>query len=499
MSKNQPPLKLDDLGSLINELTSDKSDQKAAVSSVQPQVPVAVRVPEKMAREKHLAELQKERDKSDELSDQVRSLQNQIGELQKKIDQLNAEASAVVSKKSELAEKESQLFGDLEFLQQESERIAALKAELAPLTDLKSEARKLRSAKTKLERKVGESEAAVQQLEQERDRLKGRLKLANTEIKALKGETDELKQELQATRSRLTKTSRGKMQIEAELEALRQSFDSEMLIRSFATVEWLVESGVENHGIAADHNITIAGDGPWDEGEISALLKRVGYRPVRASARGRGSNEVIVVGRDADCAVVEAHIASREGLPVKLFPQELFIASIACGSDPFDLIDGDGEDMEVPEFLTAFGQGHPVIEYLRGLLFPWPRLGYDEGELPPLEQVEHSPLVLLGYRVGRAKGLSARQRRDILKAAYHEDDLPRVDLPKRDCDEYMQSWGDASSRKRLRRMACHIAWLIRKNRKRDNWNQAVEEWSEDLEWLKKQIYNRMMRFDWPRI
>ncbi len=222
-------------------------------------------------------------------------------------------------------------------------------------------------------------------------------------------------------------------------------------------------------------------------------------QPVRASARGNGNNEVIVVGRDADCDLFESYIASRENEPVKLFLQELFVAAFACDNDPFDLIEGDGDDLHIPGFIEAFGQGHQFIEYLRGLQFPWPRCGYDEGELPPLVKVERSPLVLLGYRVGRAEGLPERQRREILESAYHDDNLPRVALTKKDCDDYMQRWGEASTRTRLRRVACHIAWLIMKNRRRENWDLAADDWNSDLDWMKERIYKRVMRFDWPVI
>jgi hypothetical protein len=101
--------------------------------------------------------------------------------------------------------------------------------------------------------------------------------------------------------------------------------------------------------------------------------------------------------------------------------------------------------------------------------------------------------------VGRERGLPAKARQVILQKAFEEESLPRVSLPKKECDEYMSRWGAASTRVRLRRMAFHIAWLIRKQRKIPSFDKAVDDWSQDLEWLRNNLYKKLMRFNWPII
>ena len=150
----------------------------------------------------------------------------------------------------------------------------------------------------------------------------------------------------------------------------------------------------------------LEGDGPWDMEELKSLLKKCGLKPIGCGSRGAHKNEIVVVSRKADVNLIEEYINKREGDNVKLFPQELFVAALACGSDPFDLItDGDNDVAEVPEFLNAFGHGHPVIEYLKSLQFPWPTFFYEGGEPSTIPAVDDSPLIQLGYHVGVTKGV----------------------------------------------------------------------------------------------
>ena len=80
--------------------------------------------------------------------------------------------------------------------------------------------------------------------------------------------------------------------------------------------------------------------------------------------------------------------------------------------------------------METFGKGHPVIEWLRGMQFPWP--AWEGGEDPPPseleQQVKASPLVKLGYRVGKTYGLPATKRRSLLSEAFQARELPSADF-----------------------------------------------------------------------
>jgi hypothetical protein len=358
----------------------------------------------------------------------------------------------------------------------------------------------LKSANTRLTTSNTELEGENAKLIKSRDNYKAKHDSIKSERDDSLDKNQQLQNEFRSIKRQLTKAIRELDHARSELEL---TANSELVIRSFETVTWFVESGIENHGIVFAQNICLEGDGPWDETDLKRLLKSAGFNPINCRSRGARKNEIIVVGREADVDLIEEHINSREDEPVKMFPQELFIAALACGSDPFNLIeDLDDEDPQVPEFLEAFGRGHPVIEYLKGLQFPWPEIGYQGGD--PVESKEppvpESPLAMLGYHVGIVADIPEATRQDILMEAYQAEELPRVDLrPQSQCNEYMKKWGQASTRARLRRMAWHIAWLIRKNHNKPTWKQAIREWRADLDWMEENIYKRVMRFDWPVI
>lgn len=199
--------------------------------------------------------------------------------------------------------------------------------------------------------------------------------------------------------------------------------------------------------------------------------------------------EWIILGRDGwTPKELDELIAKRGGEDIKIVSQELFLAAVISGHDPF---------MADEEVLLAFAEGHPALEYLRDAAFEWPFGCLGPIETPPPPEpygVEISPLKAMDppYTVGE-RGYRESTRRKILTKAYNGE------LPWVESDEYMELWGRPGTRQRLRQMAYHISRQIPKHRGMWNHDTAVREWEEDLEWLFHEFYKPWMRFGWPDI
>jgi hypothetical protein len=196
-------------------------------------------------------------------------------------------------------------------------------------------------------------------------------------------------------------------------------------------------------------------------------------------------NEWIIVGREEwTPEKLDELIAESEGEDIKIVSQELFLAAVISGHDPF---------MADEEVLMAFAEGHPALEYLRDTAFEWPLgcLGPIDPPPPDPFGVEISPLKAMDppYTVGE-RGYRESTRRKILTKAFN-DELPWVES-----DEYMALWGKPGTRQRLRQIAYHISRQIPKHIGLEHYT-AVREWEEDLEWLYYEFYKPWMRFRWP--
>jgi hypothetical protein len=94
-----------------------------------------------------------------------------------------------------------------------------------------------------------------------------------------------------------------------------------------------------------------------------------------------------------------------------------------------------------------------------------------------------SPLRAMGYKVGD-KGLPPNQRRAILRAAF-ESSIPVVGSA-----EYMAEWGNPGTPGRLKKIANYVASLCQNlKRKRQTSDKAIEDWENDLRWLKESFYD----------
>ena len=100
-------------------------------------------------------------------------------------------------------------------------------------------------------------------------------------------------------------------------------------------------------------------------------------------------------------------------------------------------------------------------------------------------------LSYVGYHVGKS-GKSPIERRKILSNVFLSE-LPNVQNP-----QYMKEWGQIKSSQRLRKIANSLASFIR-NAKRKNEipDEAINDWENDLDWLKKKYYRGVFTFPWP--
>ena len=96
----------------------------------------------------------------------------------------------------------------------------------------------------------------------------------------------------------------------------------------------------------------------------------------------------------------------------------------------------------------------------------------------------HSPLALLGYRVGKTKRLKVDQRREILRQALNDY------LPNAYSREYAEAWGPPGTRARFKRICQHLALMIEMHKTRPSRRFAVSDWTADLNWFKENFSAR---------
>ena len=145
----------------------------------------------------------------------------------------------------------------------------------------------------------------------------------------------------------------------------------------------------------------------------------------------------------------------------------------------------------------AFAVRQKVIDYLNQAtepVFVWPSTEAPESSesLDSMDAQKKGLLGIMGYRVG-INGLSDFQRRDLLSAIY-EESLVQCGSP-----EYMAEWGDNSTSTRLQKLANCLATFTRNAKRRHfaGLAQSIQNWEDDLSFLKKSYYDGRYSFDWP--
>lgn len=326
-----------------------------------------------------------------------------------------------------------------------------------------------------VERQLRKTESMFIDSEKDKDRLK-RL------LDAQKARFQEMNQRLSVAKN-LAKES------QKTAEALQDRLDEaplgELGIRSIDTARWLTQNFCGPRSVSLPTKVLVIGEGPFDLDEIYDLLTErkfsVDYEWTNASC------EIVVVGRDNwNSEQIQEQIALRDGKPLRIYTQELFIIYLMLGTDPLE--------MASAEDLLKFADDHALMQYLLEQQFPWPDSQFfHDGPLHLGEGFDSedasSPMFRLGYSVAQNKGLSSSQRRQLLDKTLGCEELPWCIS-----DDYMSEWGTRASAARLRRMAWHIHLMTKRHRQH---SQAVEKWTLDLEWLRETKYKPIHRFRWP--
>jgi len=130
-----------------------------------------------------------------------------------------------------------------------------------------------------------------------------------------------------------------------------------------------------------------------------------------------------------------------------------------------------------------------------GGYFEWPDIDAvgGDGSLSA-DWLEEGLLSHMGYHVGNTHGVCTTKRRLILKEVFGGA-VPPV-FPK----SYLDSWGDAGSAGRLKKMAETVAAFIRNAKRRRNaaLAAAIDQWADDMEFLYHDIYVGKFHFAWPK-
>jgi len=391
----------------------------------------------------------------------------------------------------------------LEALDEATEKLSAAQRELAEseveirlrIIDSERSEKKLSVERARLEKlsnelsdlqaRVGHFrgiEKALRTLEEEHTKVTRLYEAGKTRIRNLTAEKDQALQSQSSAEANAKKISRD---LKDALNKLALTPDGEVIIRSFETVQWLVSQFEDPYERVVPKQVLLVGDGPWPIDNFTELLQEIGFEVWQNGCDA--DIEVVIVGRENwSESVIDAQIEERDGESLRVYPQELFVMLLAMQADPLEIAD--------PESLLKFVDGHPVFEYLFNQEFPWPETAFEDG--PPATIGEgfdgedaSSPLYKMGYSVAQQVALTPSRRHDLLEETYAEESLPWCIS-----DEYMDDWGEANSRKRLRRIAWHLH-LMTKRFKRHM--EAVARWESDLDWLKRTYYKPIHRFRWP--
>ena len=391
----------------------------------------------------------------------------------------------------------------LEELDEATEKLSAAQRELADseaeirlrIIDSERSEKKLAVERARLEKlsnelsdlqaRVGHFrgiEKALRTLEEEHTKVTRLYEAGKTRIRNLTAEKDQALQSQSSAEANAKKISRD---LKDALNKLASTPDGEVIIRSFETVQWLVSQFEDPYERVVPKQVLLVGDGPWPIDNFTELLQEIGFEVWQNGCDA--DIEIVIVGRENwSESVIDAQIEERDGESLRVYPQELFVMLLAMQADPLEIAD--------PESLLKFVDGHPVFEYLFNQEFPWPETAFEDG--PPATIGEgfdgedaSSPLYKMGYSVAQQVALTPSRRHDLLEETYAEESLPWCIS-----DEYMEDWGEANSRKRLRRIAWHLH-LMTKRFKRHM--EAVARWESDLDWLKRTYYKPIHRFRWP--
>jgi hypothetical protein len=458
--------------------------------------------------------------------DQETSYQSRLDWLNKRAEELSLSEVAFAAKQREFQEERQQFFSkqtlieaeNQKELQEERRRLIAMQA----LVESEKTVHKVRLLKLdqldELESDISRREAALvnltltldkksetlmvreEELIKEQRAFSSQLKKALSEAAKAKSKSESLEIKIADLKKHLAAevTSKNNLQIEireanATINTLEEKLFSYVKVKFdiWDVVEFITKNGANAADLGYENKkILLCGDAPWFKKDFIGLLKKKGFTPVSSIS---SDVEIAVVGRDFDPEEVEGQLVLRQGERIHFYSQELLIATIAAGVNPFD------NPRSFKSLFKEFAEDHPGLQFLKNnFKFPWPLPNISDSVILFFDNeglVDQSPLVSVGYRVGRERGLDEHTRREILRDSFYGlyDDTDEWYVHS---DVYMKRWDRPQSRGRLFQMAHHIHSLIINRRSVPSMKQAVQEWEDDLRWLKK-FYKPYMGFKWP--
>lgn len=232
------------------------------------------------------------------------------------------------------------------------------------------------------------------------------------------------------------------------------------------------------------------GSGPIDEDVFDGFLERCGI-----SASVSGSDTLVIGHRDWDPDDLANLLDDFAGGTLRVYSQEMVIASMAMGADVFDVM--------TPDELAEFGTGHRGLEFLsEDMRFAWPTTDVASSSdsvtvnFTGFNSPETGFLAYMGYHVGKTSKLTVAQRRAILDRVLGVDIHPASAADRAHAD----AWSTPMSAARLKKAANCIASFARlrkRNTLRDN-TVAIADWEQDLDYLRSRYYDVLSsRFRWP--
>jgi len=288
-----------------------------------------------------------------------------------------------------------------------------------------------------------------------------------------------LNKDLRSSKRRANKLGR-------ELESLKDQASG--LDAAQFGLEWLIDNGGQSDKIPWSE-VVVVGSVPFDETDLTNFLIDRGVDVYDTNTEGV---PCMIVGRDGWTEEkLEMQIAAQQGLELRVYSQEMALFALAAGTDMFDMADQDT--------LEELAGEHPALEFLREGELQWPLFAVPSipkefnPELWNIGDVDQSPLKAMGYTVGITEGISRKARKDLLARAYLGSLTPVHSA------EYMRDWGRPRTRRRLWRIANHLAWLARARKRNPSQRYAVADWVTDLEMIEKRFFKPWMRFAWPRV
>ncbi len=402
---------------------------------------------------------------------------------QSRVDQLDEETSRVEAGWRKLQvkidEQQSQHADKLSLIRQQR-------------SELRQEAKRLAQLEPILKQRehdVEREQAKIIDIKNKNFALRQDNKALIAQVKLLEESNDETQGALDAL-----ELAHAELKENHQIALFETSSDKNNALLHPTVLKWLVEKGDPDTAEIENGWIGSTGYGPWDEDSFTSCLMDLSYQFYPLSDY---ELEYIIVGREGwSASDLRSLISAREGQPLRIYSQEMFIAKLTTGRDPFD-----AEDKT--ELLEAFAEDHPALQFLMALPDAWPEIFIsidsrvnvvDPGSYGGVTQ---SPLNILEYHVGVTSKLSTSARRKILSTCFETSQLP---FSQDSDDQYIQQWGRKNSAQRLYRMALHLKILADRQGNEAKMAKAVDDWISDSKWLKEKFFSKYKSsFTWPSI